>query len=85
MGLPKSAIWEMMFSALLGRQVGRRHQLGRGGAAVDAAQIAALGNFPEDQARLVFFLARRMSAAVACVMSFPPRPWELRLISMPSR
>ncbi len=43
-----------------GGQVGRRHQLSRSGAAVDAAQIAALGDLPEDQPRFVFFLARRM-------------------------
>src|SRR5580698_638722 len=43
-----------------GGQVGRGHQLGRGGAAVDTAQVAALGDLPENQPRFVFFLARRM-------------------------
>ncbi len=46
-----------------GRQVGRRHQLRRGGAAVDAAQVAAFGDLPEDQPRFVFLLACRMGAA----------------------
>ena len=46
---------------LAGRQVVGRHQLGRGGAAVDAAQIATLGDLPEDQPRRVFFRGCRMS------------------------
>ena len=66
MGLQKSAICEMMFSALLGRQILRRHQFGRRGAAMDAAQVAALGDFPEDQPRLVFLLAAGWALPFAC-------------------
>ena len=58
----------------VGRQIGRRHQLGRGSAAVDAAQVTALGNFPENQARRVLFGGRWMGTAVAlahCCFSSP--------------
>src|SRR5262249_68681 len=46
----------------LGRQVGRRHQLRRRGAALDTTQVTTLGYFPEDQPRLVFFLVGWMGA-----------------------
>ena len=35
----------------LGRKIGRRTQLSCGRATVDTAQIAALGDFPEDKPR----------------------------------
>src|SRR5215472_17977021 len=47
------------------RQLGRRDQLGRRRTAVDAAQVAAFGDFPEDQAWLELFTRLLVSAPVS--------------------
>ena len=51
----------------LGRQIVGRHQLRRRGAAMDAAQVAALGDLPENQPRRVFLFRRH--AHCHCLVS----------------
>ena len=69
-----------------GRQIVRRHQLGRGGAAVDATQVTTLGDLPENQPRRVFLARRVRTPITLCHLAFPPPALaELRLVSMSPR
>ena len=59
----------------LGGQIVGRHQLRRRGAAMNASQVAALGDLPENQPRRVFLLRRIGRTAIAlchCVVFLSP-------------